>query len=156
VIQPNRDDPAFRRFNAAVTFVIAATVAGIAYWYEHDRRSWWTQNRPIAPLVRGFNTTGRRVRRFGSNARDLNESLSAVGSAARPHRDAEGAIRPPAPGGAPQMRSGVAGAGLSMRSKEEIRRAARIRAAQDRLAKRRARRGLVTPHTPPGAEGGRA
>ncbi len=152
MIQPNRDDPAFRRFNAAVTFVIAATVAGVAYWYEHDRRKWWKQNRPIAPLVRGFKSTRHRVGRFGSNVRDLNESLAAVGLAAHPHHDADGAIRPPAPGGAAYMRSGVSGAVSAARTKDEIRRAARVRAAQDRLAQRRARRGLVTPHAPPGAD----
>jgi len=155
VIQPNRDDPAFRRFNGAVTFVIAATVAGVAWWYEHDRRAWWKQNRPIAPLVRNFKTTRHRVGRFGSNVRDLNESLAAVSVAARPHHDADGSIRPAAPGGAAQMRSGVSGTVGAVRTKDEIRRAARIRAAQDRLAKRRAkpdrlakrraRRGLVTP-----------
>ena len=155
-METSRDDPAFRRFNGAVTFVIAATVAGVAWWYEHDRRGWWRQNRPVAPLVRGLKTTRHHVGRFGSNARDLNESLAAISAASRPHRDADGSIRPPVPGGAAHMRTGVSGTLQAARSKEEIRRAASIRAAQDRLAKRRARRGLVTPHAPPRVDGGTA
>ena len=41
-------DASFRRLNAAVTVVVCATVAGIAYWYERDFRRWSAQNHPFA------------------------------------------------------------------------------------------------------------
>ena len=41
-------DASFRRLNAAVTVVVCATVAAIAYWYERDYRRWAAQNHPFA------------------------------------------------------------------------------------------------------------
>ena len=41
-------DASLRRLNAAVTVVVCATVAGIAYWYERDFRRWSAQNHPFA------------------------------------------------------------------------------------------------------------
>jgi hypothetical protein len=41
-------DASFRRLNAAVTVVLFATVAGIAYWYERAYRRWSEQNHPFA------------------------------------------------------------------------------------------------------------
>jgi hypothetical protein len=41
-------DASFRRFNAAVTVVVCATVVGIAYWYERGYRRWAEQNHPFA------------------------------------------------------------------------------------------------------------
>jgi len=41
-------DASFRRLNAAVTVIVCATVAGIAYWYERDYRRWAAQNHPFA------------------------------------------------------------------------------------------------------------
>ena len=41
-------DASFRRFNAAMTVAVFATVAGIAYWYERAYRRWAVQNHPFA------------------------------------------------------------------------------------------------------------
>jgi hypothetical protein len=41
-------DASFRRLNAAVTVVVCATVAGIAYWYERDYLRWSEQRHPFA------------------------------------------------------------------------------------------------------------
>lgn len=41
-------DASLRRLNAAVTVVVCATVAGIAYRYERDYRRWSAQNHPFA------------------------------------------------------------------------------------------------------------
>ena len=41
-------DASLRRLNAAVTVVVCATVAGIAYWYERDYRRWSELNHPFA------------------------------------------------------------------------------------------------------------
>jgi hypothetical protein len=41
-------DASFRRLNAAVTVVVCATVAGIAYWYERDYLRWSEQHHPFA------------------------------------------------------------------------------------------------------------
>jgi hypothetical protein len=41
-------DASFRRLNAAVTVVVCATVAGLAYWYERDYRRWSAQNHLFA------------------------------------------------------------------------------------------------------------
>ena len=41
-------DASLRRLSAAVTVVVCATVAGIAYWYERDYRRWSQQNHPFA------------------------------------------------------------------------------------------------------------
>ena len=41
-------DASFRRLNVAVTVVVCATVAGMAYWYERDYRRWSAQNHPLA------------------------------------------------------------------------------------------------------------
>jgi hypothetical protein len=40
-------DASFRRFNAAVTVIVFATVAGAAYWYERAYRRWSEQNHPF-------------------------------------------------------------------------------------------------------------
>ena len=41
-------DASLRRLNAAVTVVVCATVAGIAYWYERDYRRWSEQHHLFA------------------------------------------------------------------------------------------------------------
>jgi len=41
-------DASFRRLNVAVTVVVCATVAGMAYWYERSYLRWSEQNHPLA------------------------------------------------------------------------------------------------------------
>jgi hypothetical protein len=140
MIEPNHDDPAFRRFNAIVTLALALGVAGVAYAYERQRRAWWGENRLGAPLIAGFRRTGHRMGRFGENVRDLSETLGNVSAAARPRTDAEGHAIPAAPGGAAHMRSGVSGTVKAARSRDAIKRAARVRAQAERAARAERRR----------------
>jgi hypothetical protein len=41
-------DALLRRFNAAVTIIVCATVVGLAYWYERAYRRWAEQQHPFA------------------------------------------------------------------------------------------------------------
>jgi hypothetical protein len=41
-------DASSRRLDVAVTVILCATVAGIAYWYERAYRRWSEQNDPLA------------------------------------------------------------------------------------------------------------
>jgi preprotein translocase subunit SecG len=41
-------DALLRRFNAAVTIIVFATVVGLAYWYERAYRRWAEQQHPFA------------------------------------------------------------------------------------------------------------
>jgi hypothetical protein len=43
-------DASSRRLDVAVTLIVCATVAGIAYWYERAYRRWSEQNDPSAAL----------------------------------------------------------------------------------------------------------
>jgi hypothetical protein len=43
-------DASSRRLDVAVTVIVCATVAGIAYWYERAYRRWSEQNDPFAAL----------------------------------------------------------------------------------------------------------
>lgn len=144
MMEPTRDDPAFRRFNAIVTLVLAATVAGVAYVYERKRVRWWGENRPSAGAIQGIDRTRQRVGRVSGNMRDVSTTMGAVSAASRPRVDADGQPQPGSPGGAALIRTGVAGTVAAARSREDIRRSARIRAQAERqanVAKRRTVRG---------------
>jgi hypothetical protein len=81
MIDASQDDPAFRRFNAVVTFVICAAVAAAAYRYERQRTRWWRANHPLAAAEASFDRAKTRYRRRRADVRDLREGVANISGA---------------------------------------------------------------------------
>ncbi len=139
MIEPSPGDPRFRRFNAVVTFVICAAVAGAAARYEHQRRKWWGSNHPLTKPKAGIEKTRVVVRNQRANLGEVREGMGSISEAVRLARaGGPGAAAAPV---ASRQRLGesLAGTLRSARSRDDIRRAARARAEAVRLATAKAR-----------------
>ncbi len=69
-------DASFRRLNAAVTVVVCAAVAGIAYWYERAYRRWSEQNHPFA-------APRARIERMRANYQDRRAFVTELAQVVR-------------------------------------------------------------------------
>jgi hypothetical protein len=70
------DDASLRRLDAAVTIVVCATVAGLAYWYERAYRRWAEHQHPLA-------VPRARIERARTNYRDQRSLVTELARAIR-------------------------------------------------------------------------
>jgi hypothetical protein len=78
--EPGVADAWFRRLNVAVTVIVCAAVAGIAYRYERAYRRWSDQNRPLA-------VPRARLERMRTNYRDRRDLVTEMAQVAKAMRE---------------------------------------------------------------------